>query len=158
MTQRVNMIDGMRGFSLLGILMANMLIFQYGIFGKDEIEHFQLSAADEAAYIWIKVFVEHSFIPIFIFLFGYSMIKLKEKLERNGQKVKSHFVRRFLLLIVFGLLHSFFVWEGDILLAYGLIGLLMLLFLNRKKNTTHLGASFRFNNITLKLRLIYRDF
>ena len=134
------MIDGMRGFSLLGILMANMLIFQYGIFGKDEIEHFQLFAADEAAYIWIKVFVEHSFIPIFMFLFGYSMIKLKEKLERNGQKVKRHFVRRFLLLIVFGLLHSFFVWEGDILLAYGLMGLLMLLFLNRKKKTLLIWA------------------
>lgn len=140
MSQRVNIIDGIRGFSLLGILMANMLIFQYGIFGKDEIEHFQLSAADEAAYIWIKVFVEHSFIPIFLFLFGYSMIKLKEKLERNGQKVKRHFVRRSLLLIAFGLLHSFFVWEGDILLAYGLIGLLMLFFLNRKKNTLLIWA------------------
>ena len=54
--------------------------------------------------------------------------------------MKSHFVRRFLLLIVFGLLHSFFVWEGDILLAYGLIGLLMLLFLNRKRKTLLIWA------------------
>jgi uncharacterized protein len=140
MAQRVKMIDGMRGFSLLGILIANMLIFQYGIFGKDKIEQFQLSTVNEVAYVWIKVFVEHSFIPIFMFLFGYSMIKLKEKLERNGQKVKRHFVRRFLLLIAFGLLHSIFVWEGDILLTYGSIGLLMLLFLNRKKKTLLIWA------------------
>lgn len=140
MAQRVKMIDGMRGFSLLGILIANMLIFQYGIFGKDEIEQFQLSTVNEVAYVWIKVFVEHSFIPIFMFLFGYSMIKLKEKLEWNGQKVKRHFVRRFLLLIAFGLLHSIFVWEGDILLTYGSIGLLMLLFLNRKKKTLLIWA------------------
>lgn len=135
MIKRVNIIDGLRGFSLIGILIANMLIFQYGMFGKDKLENFHLFAGDHVAYVWIKIFVESSFIPIFMFLFGYSMIKLKEKLEQNNEKIKRHFVRRFFLLMFFGLLHSLFVWEGDILLAYGLSGFLMLLFLNRKKQT-----------------------
>jgi uncharacterized protein len=133
MKQRVSTIDGLRGFSLLGILMANMLIFQYGMFGKDQFSN--LMEADHLAYIWLKVFVESSFMPIFMFLFGYSMIMMKVKLERNGSKVKRHFVRRFLLLIFFGLLHSFFIWEGDILFSYGLMGLMILVFLNRKKKT-----------------------
>ena len=135
MNKRVNTIDGLRGFSLIGILIANMLIFQYGIFGKDKMENFHLSSIDQVAYIWTKIFVESSFMPIFMFLFGYSMIFLQKKLERNEKKVKRHFVRRFILLIIIGILHATFVWEGDILLSYGIMGILMLIFLNRKKKT-----------------------
>ncbi|RLL42671.1 DUF418 domain-containing protein [Oceanobacillus piezotolerans] len=135
MKQRVNTIDALRGFSLLGILIANMLIFQYGMFGKDKPEHFQLSSFDTVSYVWTKIFVEGSFLPIFIFLFGYSMMKLKEKLEKNNMKVKRHFVRRFILFLTLGLLHSIFIWEGDILLMYGCIGLFMLMFINRKRKT-----------------------
>ncbi|WP_102273139.1 DUF418 domain-containing protein [Cytobacillus massiliigabonensis] len=140
MKQRLAMIDGIRGFSLIGILMANMLIFQYGIWGMDELQHFKLFTGDEAANIWLKVFVEGSFMPIFMFLFGYSMIKMKEKLEENGGKVKRHFARRFFLLIVLGLLHSTFVWEGDILFSYGCLGLIMMIFLNRKPKTIFIWA------------------
>lgn len=140
MKQRLGIIDGIRGFSLIGILMANMLIFQYGIWGMDELEQFRLFAGDEAANIWLKVFVEGSFMPIFMFLFGYSMIKMKAKLDENGGKVKRHFTRRFFLLIGLGLLHSTFVWEGDILFSYGCLGLLMMVFLKRQKKTILIWA------------------
>jgi len=100
MNQRVSVIDGLRGVSLLGILIANMLIFQYGMFGKDRIENFPLSSADHIAYVWTKIFIENSFFPIFMFLFGYSIIKLKEQLEKNDKKVKPYFVRRFFLLMI----------------------------------------------------------
>ncbi|WP_077620729.1 DUF418 domain-containing protein [Bacillus sinesaloumensis] len=135
MKKRVRLIDGLRGFSLIGILIANMLIFQFGMFGKDQMETYKALATDQASYIWIKVFIEGSFMPIFMFLFGYSMIKLSDKLQRSGKKVKRHLVRRFIILITFGLLHSFFVWEGDILFSYGLIGLFMIVFVKRKKKT-----------------------
>lgn len=36
---RVQAIDGIRGLSLLGILLSNLLIFQYGMWGKDEIQY-----------------------------------------------------------------------------------------------------------------------
>lgn len=142
--QRVTLIDSLRGFSLFGILIANLLIFQYGMFGKENMEFFDVSPLDRWAYIGTKIFVESSFLPIFMFLFGYSLILLKEKLENRDKKVKRHLVRRFLLLVLFGLLHSFFVWEGDILLAYGLFGFIMLLFLNRKKKTVLYWGIFFF--------------
>lgn len=135
MNKRVHLIDSLRGFSLLGILIANMLIFQYGIFGKDEIAYFHLRPWDEFMYVWIKIFVESSFMPIFLFLFGYSAIMLKNKLEKYGKRVKWHLFRRFLLLIIFGLLHAVFLWEGDILFSYGFTGIVMLIFVNRKRNT-----------------------
>jgi uncharacterized protein len=134
-TKRVHMIDGIRGFSLLGILLANLLIFQYGIWGKDEIEIYSLSAVDSAAYKFVKIAIEGSFMPVFTFLFGYSLIKMTESLKRNGVKVWRHLVRRFLFLIAIGLLHSIFLWEGDILFFYGMMGFFLLLFLKRSKKT-----------------------
>lgn len=125
----------MRGLSLFGILLANLLIFQYGIYGKDSISVFSLSLVDTRTYQFLKIFIESSFMPIFTFLFGYSMIKMAEGIERNSAKVKRHLVRRFVLLAAIGLLHGSFLWEGDILLLYGLMGFFLLLFLNRKKKT-----------------------
>ncbi|MDX8045622.1 DUF418 domain-containing protein [Gracilibacillus sp. S3-1-1] len=134
-TNRISLIDAIRGFSLLGILVANLLIFQYGIYGKDEIALFDVSAFDLAGYHFIKIFIEHSFMPIFAFVFGYSLILMTDKLTERGLPVKRYLFRRFLALIVFGYLHSYFLWEGDILLSYGLIGLFLLVFVKRKAKT-----------------------
>ncbi|TQR17507.1 DUF418 domain-containing protein [Psychrobacillus vulpis] len=133
--ERVRLIDSLRGLSLFGILLANLLIFQYGIWGKDEISYFSLSSMDAGAYKFIKIVVEGSFMPIFTFLFGYSLIKLVESLKSKNVKVKRHLVRRFIILMVFGILHSTFLWEGDILTFYGLMGFFLLMFINRKKKT-----------------------
>ena len=127
MNQRVSVIDGLRGFSLIGILIANMLIFQYGMFGKDRIENFPLSSGDHVAYVWTKIFVESSFIPIFMFLFGYSIIKLKEQLEKNDKKsettfrakvlsINDHWVTPFFIHL--GRRYFNVLWLNGILYAY----------------------------------------
>ncbi|MGG4108682.1 DUF418 domain-containing protein [Paenibacillus lautus] len=133
--KRSTAVDAIRGLSLLGILMANMLIFQYGMFGKDELHLFQPSTLDLISHDMLKVFVEGSFMPIFTFLFGYSMIKMRESLIGKGLKYGRSFFRRSVLLIILGWLHSTFIWEGDILLFYGAIGLFLLLFVKRKAKT-----------------------
>ncbi|KRG15208.1 DUF418 domain-containing protein [Lederbergia galactosidilytica] len=132
---RVQAIDGIRGFSLLGILLANLLIFQYGFWGKDEMAFFSLSSADSFMNSFLRIFVEESFMPIFTFLFGYSMIMLKDSLEAKGLKVKRYFVRRAIFLLVLGGLHATFLWEGDILTFYGMMSFFLLLFLKRKQTT-----------------------
>lgn len=134
-TKRIHSIDGIRGFSLFGILLANLLIFQYGLWGKDEIDFFTLSAADHVMYGFTKIAIEGSFMPIFTFLFGYSMIMMKESLERKNLKVKRHIARRALFLLAIGLVHHTFLWEGDILFFYGLMSFFLLFFLKRKKST-----------------------
>lgn len=133
--ERVKLIDSLRGLSLFGILLANMLIFQYGIWGKDEISYFSLSGMDTWAYKFIKIAVEGSFMPIFTFLFGYSLIKMVESLRNKEVKVRWHLIRRFVLLITLGILHGTFLWEGDILAFYGFMGFFLLMFVNRKKKT-----------------------
>lgn len=133
--ERVRLVDSLRGLSLFGILLANMLIFQYGIWGKDEISYFSLSDLDTGVYKFIKIVVEGSFMPIFTFLFGYSLIKLVESLRKREVKARWYLVRRFILLIIFGILHGTYLWEGDILSFYGMMGFFLLIFINRKKKT-----------------------
>lgn len=133
--QRIRVIDAIRGFCLLGILLANMLIFQYGIYGKEEMQLFNPTPTDEVTHQVLKVAVEGSFMPIFMFLFGYSLFKLREGLVAKGLKPARYMVRRFFMLIGLGLLHSMLLWEGDILLAYGITGFFLLLFVKRKPKT-----------------------
>lgn len=133
--KRSTAVDAIRGLSLLGILMANMLIFQYGTYGKDELKYFQPSILDRVSHDMLRVFVEASFMPIFTFLFGYSMVKMRESLSAKGLKYGRSFTRRSIMLIFLGFLHSTFLWEGDILLFYGAVGFFLLLFITRKPKT-----------------------
>lgn len=148
MTKRIHMIDGLRGFSLFGILLANLLIFQYGIYGKDEIELFSLTAADQSFYAFTKIAVESSFMPIFTFLFGYSIMMMRNQFIRKELGVKWRLFRRSCLLIVFGLLHGVFLWEGDILTLYGIMGILLLVFVNRKAKTILIWGGLLFLIVT----------
>lgn len=132
---RVHSIDALRGFSLFGILLANLLIFQYGIFGKDHMDVFHLSTLDRGAYDVVKIVIEGSFMPIFTFLFGFSVIKMAESLKCRHARPKWHIFRRGLLLIGAGSLHGYFIWEGDILSAYGIMSIFLLVFINRKPRT-----------------------
>ena len=141
-TKRISFIDGLRGFSLLGILLANLLIFQFGMFGKDTIEN--LSTLDTGALYFVKIFIEGSFMPIFTILFGYSLIKLIESIRKKKNKSRWSILRRAIGLIAIGWLHSFYLWEGDILLSYGLMTLFLVPFINRKAKTLFIWSAVLF--------------
>ncbi|KGA96934.1 hypothetical protein BALCAV_0213345 [Alkalihalobacillus alcalophilus ATCC 27647 = CGMCC 1.3604] len=135
MQPRIQLLDVIRGLCLFGILQANLLIFQYGVFGKDELELFSPHSVDWFSYYVVKIFIEGSFMPIFAFLFGYGMVIMRERSLSADQKPKRKLLRRFLLLIILGYLHGTFIWEGDILLTYGIAGLLLLMFVGRHSKT-----------------------
>ncbi|MBK3496028.1 DUF418 domain-containing protein [Viridibacillus sp. YIM B01967] len=130
-TNRVTFIDAMRGFSLFGILLANLVIFQFD-FGWSEIK--DLSALDNGASYFVKIFIEGSFMPIFTILFGYSLIKLIESIRKKKEKSLWSILRRATGLIALGLLHRL-LWGGDILFAYGVMTILLIPFINRKPKT-----------------------
>ena len=142
MKQRVELIDSLRGFSLLGILLANLLIFQYGMVGKDYLEN--LSIVDTVSYYFTKIFIETSFMPIFTFLFGYSLIKFVESIKKRQPKTRWVLIRRAIGLLVLGGIHSTFIWEGDILLYYGGVSFILLFFIYRKPKTLLIWAGVIF--------------
>ncbi|QOS79107.1 DUF418 domain-containing protein [Paenibacillus sp. JNUCC31] len=138
--KRFQIIDGLRGFSLAGIVLANMLAFQYGMFGQSKPQLFGIAGVNQAFLSFLQITVVGSFMPIFAFMFGFGMIKLSESLQSRDLRPKCHLARRFLLLFGIGLLHITYLWEGDILSFYGVLGFFLLMFLNRKPKTLLIWA------------------
>lgn len=139
MNKRIGIIDALRGFSLLGILIANMLYFQYGNVTLEAIQ--PETWWDKLAYYFTKIFVEGSFIPIFGFIFGYSIILFVRSIEKREFNIKGPLWRRAIGLIILGILHTCFVWDGDILIIYGSGLLLFMLFIKREVKTMLIWAA-----------------
>lgn len=132
--KRIESADAIRGFSLFGIFMANLLIFQYGLSGKSYMEYYSLSPVNDMAFKIVQVIFEGSFLPIFAILFGFSMDKLFQSMKNKNIKWKRFkLLCRACGLMVLGLLHSYFIWEGDILLAYGIAMLIFIPFIGLPK-------------------------
>lgn len=133
MKKRIKVVDALRGFSLMGILIANMLYFQYNNITLEAIQ--PTTWWDKTAYYFTKIFVEGSFVPIFGFLFGYSIILFVRSLEKRELSARGPLWRRAIGLVTLGVLHSFFIWDGDILLIYGSGLIIAMLFVKRKVKT-----------------------
>ncbi|TKI22922.1 DUF418 domain-containing protein [Bacillus pumilus] len=130
---RVELIDSLRGFSLLGILIVNMLNFQYDY---DFEKMFDSSFWGQEFGVYLtEILFQGSFYPIFSFLFGYSFIKLIESTKAKGLNTNAIVVRRGFGLIVLGLLHYIFIWNGDILLYYGACTFFLMMFLSSRIKT-----------------------
>lgn len=143
--ERVELMDALRGFSLIGILIANMLSFQFGSSGVEIIE--SASGLNKVSYYFVKIFVEGSFYPIFGFVFGYVLIKMIESREASGVKYKNIVFRRAVGLTVLGAMHIALLWEGDVLLMYGSTLFILLLFFLKRNVKTYFVWGFILTSI-----------
>ncbi|PSL28375.1 uncharacterized protein B0H99_11619 [Planomicrobium soli] len=125
LNERVEAIDMMRGFSLLGILVINMLAFHSPLSYVDPYTYFA-RPYDTEIYDFIDVFIQASFYPLFAMLFGYGLAMQYLKAEERKQAFMPVAVRRLLVLLAIGILHAFFLWYGDILISYAIIGFLLI--------------------------------
>ncbi|MFD9944918.1 DUF418 domain-containing protein [Nonomuraea sp. NPDC059023] len=97
------------------------------------------STLDRGVQVASIVAVDFRVYPMFAFLFGYGMVQLLTRQQAAGQdrlSVLAQLRRRGLWLLVFGFAHAALLWQGDILGAYGLAGILLArLFLHRADRT-----------------------
>ena len=124
---RIEALDLLRGFALLGIFIANMLLFHSPYLYLDPYTWFS-TPSDMATFKWIDIFVEASFYPIFAMLFGYGLNMQYEKSLANGTSFAPVMARRLGIFLAFGLLHGIFIWSGDVLFTYALMGFIMIAF------------------------------
>ncbi|MGE8205185.1 DUF418 domain-containing protein [Heyndrickxia sp. NPDC080065] len=124
LNERISSLDVLRGFSLLGIFLINMMSFQSPILYYDP--HQWWKDADQSLFEWIQIFVQASFYPIFAMMFGYGLVLLREKTIRKGMIYNKIVSKRLLTLLVIGIIHAFFIWSGDILINYALFGFLLI--------------------------------
>ncbi|WP_438316238.1 DUF418 domain-containing protein [Sporosarcina sp. FA9] len=123
--KRVETLDIMRGFALLGIFIANMLHFHSPYLYYDAFTWFT-APGEIQTYKWIDIFVEASFYPIFAMLFGYGLNMQYEKAIANRSPFASVASKRMGILLVFGLLHALFIWYGDVLFTYAVMGFIII--------------------------------
>ncbi|QKS72425.1 DUF418 domain-containing protein [Paenalkalicoccus suaedae] len=140
--ERIASLDVIRGFALIGILIANVYAMtslgffklSYGIPVADETQ------LDSTIRLLINLFVDGSFVSTFSFLFGVGFYIFMTRAAQKGLPEKRLFLRRMAGLAVFGLLHLIFFWVGDILFTYALSGIFLLFFLRVKAKTALIWA------------------
>ena len=131
---RLPSLDVLRGFALLGILMANIQDFASPTSILHDVPLDVVSqsgphhALDVAVMTVQWLFIEGKMRALFGLLFGAGTVLLLERLEkRSGAKLAADiFHRRSMWLLSFGILHGSLIWSGDILLFYGSLALLAL--------------------------------
>lgn len=124
---RILTLDVLRGFSLLGILLVNMISFHSPLSYYNPYEWFKYD--DLIVFTWLDIFVQGSFYPIFAMMFGYGMVIMQERSKIKGTSFWKISIRRLIALMLIGIIHAFLIWYGDILITYAIMGLLLLLFL-----------------------------
>jgi len=131
---RIASLDVLRGFALLGILLANIQDFASptGILHDIPLDVVSQRGAhhalDVAVMIAQWIFIEGKMRALFGLLFGAGTVLLLERINRRaGPEIAADiFYRRNMCLLFFGIIHGALIWNGDILLFYGSLALLAL--------------------------------
>lgn len=118
-TPRIVTLDFIRGIAVLGILLLNITAFALPKAAYLNPAWQGIPAASEI-WVWatLDLLAQAKFLALFALLFGAGL----QLLELRG---KRWLQGRLSWLVIFGLLHGLLFWEGDILLAYGLVGLVV---------------------------------
>lgn len=125
-TERFIILDVLRGFALLGIVMANFPEFSlYTFMSAEETAALPFSATDRWSRYLLYFFIDGKFYTIFSLLFGIGFSIILENVTQRGGNAMPVFYRRMVILAFIGLLHLFFLWSGDILLLYALLGMIL---------------------------------
>jgi uncharacterized protein len=129
--ERLVTLDLIRGLAVLGILFANITAF-----GQPYMAYFwppaladPATAGDKLVWLFQAIFVDNKFRGLFSLLFGAGIYLFMDRAWARGRGSELQF-RRLAILLVFGLVHYFLIWRGDILTVYAVSGMLALFMLH----------------------------
>jgi len=138
-SERIDVIDILRGIAVCGILIGNMQWNSgYGFMPPAMAESWPMY--DKVTQYLVHVFVEGKFYSIFSLLFGFGFALQIDRAAERGDTNASVFKRRLFWLLVIGVIHAS-IWAGDILSVYAVIGFILLLF-RRKPDESLLKWAF----------------
>ena len=127
--QRYISLDAMRGFAVMGILAMNIISFAMpewayitpAAYGGD-------SLADQIGWFFAFIFIDGKMRGLFSLLFGASLMLVIDRAVAKGESAAQVHYSRMAWLAVFGLAHYFFIWLGDILFLYAIVGMVAFCF------------------------------
>jgi uncharacterized protein len=133
--ERIDVLDVLRGAALLGILTANMRGFNGPLAAYFDHSLMWTDPVSRAAQACVDLFVSGKFITLFAFMFGIGFAIQMERAQARGIESIRFYVNRLIALLLFGVVHAVFIWWGDILLPYAVMGFGLLLFRNSSQAT-----------------------
>ena len=123
---RIEVIDVLRGFTLLGIILVHMTEQYYAGQPPEQYANFAArSIADQVVSGFIGMFIQGKFYMIFSFLFGLSFYIQLSKSDGSISFV-TRFFWRLLILFGIGFIHHLH-YRGDILTIYAILGVVLLM-------------------------------
>ena len=129
--ERLVSLDALRGVAVIGILVMNVYAFAMPLAAYyNPLIMGGTDALNMGVWFFTHVFFDQKFMSIFSMLYGAGLVMMMDRAEARGATFAPVFFRRSAWLVVLGLLHAYFIWFGDILFHYALMG--MAVFLLRK--------------------------
>ena len=140
---RIVSLDVLRGFALLGILTMNIIIFALPFmhYANPSVAG-ELQGLNKWEFDFNYVFCNLRFMSIFSILFGAGVVLFTQKAARfanNLAERQLHYFRNF-WLFVFGLLHAYLIWHGDILVMYAICSTWVYLYRKQSPKTLFIWA------------------
>lgn len=148
--ERAEMLDALRGFALLGIVITHMPDFSgYSFLPPADRRALDQFGFDAPLAMVAEFLIRGKFFSLFAFLFGIGFAVQMDSAGRRGADFNRHFIRRLAALLAIGLTHAC-VWYGDILKDYALIGFVLLLSARWSVTVTARAAA-----VVLLLRILW---
>ncbi|GAA3955141.1 DUF418 domain-containing protein [Allohahella marinimesophila] len=123
---RIASLDVLRGLALLGLPTMNIIVFAMPSAAYVNPQAWgDGNALNDILFGFFYLFADQKFMGLFTLLFGASMLLLAEQSEVSGRNAASVHYRRTFWLLVIGLMHAWYLWEGDVLQIYAMIALLL---------------------------------
>ena len=135
-SERIASLDALRGFALLGILVMNIWAFSMPLAAYGNPNAYgSLEGPNWWAWFLSHLLFDQKMMTIFSMLFGVGVYVMASRAEaRTGKSAAVHY-RRMGWMLLFGLLHSYLLWVGDILFMYAVCGLLAYLLRGKSPRT-----------------------
>lgn len=130
-SNRIDLLDVYRGFAIMGIFVVNIVIMNSTFLNQDEFAQQWTSGIDRFAERILQLFFYTKFFPIFSLLFGLGISMQVLKMRSRGKFSFSFLGRRMFFLFLIGVCHILFLWSGDVVHLYALLGLLVTLLISR---------------------------
>jgi len=124
---RYVVMDVLRGFALLGVMLINL--YEFGgvdvVITSEQLAALPSAALDSRFEFWLQLLVYGKANTLFAFLFGLGFWIQMERLEARGAPFKAIYLRRAAILLSLGLVHLLALFNWDILHIYGITAFIL---------------------------------
>ncbi|WP_315823772.1 hypothetical protein [Paraflavitalea speifideaquila] len=130
-SERIGIMDALRGFAILGILLMNIPGFSLPSSVGQDPSVWNEQGVNFQVWYFVNLIPEGTQRAIFSMLFGAGVILFTSRAEKKlqGTWPADYFLRRQLWLMVFGLVDVWLLlWFGDILFDYACLGMILFTF------------------------------